>query len=101
MTYLIAAAALLILTAIWAVNTRSMRLKRLAQNLQMRYEPRLDAILTEDAYQAALFFQQGVHRFFQVLTKQEPGCFMRVCEDRIFAAQAATSAPQTYTLLTA
>ena len=89
------------LVAIAVVNTRGMRLKRLAQTLQMRYDARLDHILTEDAYQYALFFQQGVHRFFQVLTKQEPNAFMRVCEDRISAVQATTSAQQTYTLLTA
>ena len=87
--------------AVGMATSRGAQFKRLAQPLQMRYDHQVEHVLTEDAFQYALFFQQGVHRFFNVLTKQEPGAFMRVCDDRIFASATASAADQTYTLLTA
>lgn len=101
MIYIVLIGGILVTVAAGVAASRTAQLKRLAQPLQMRYDHQVEHVLTEDAFQYALFFQQGVHRFFNVLTKQEPGVFMRVCDDRIFASATAAAADQTYTLVTA
>lgn len=101
MIYIVLIGGILVTVAAGVAASRPAQLKRLAQPLQMRYDHQVEHVLTEEAFQYALFFQQGVHRFFNVLTKQEPGAFMRVSDDRIFASATASAADQTYTLLTA
>jgi hypothetical protein len=46
-------------------------------------------------------FSWGFHRFFQVLTWEEQGAFIRACEDRVFVSPSAKSPQSSYTLWTA
>ena len=101
MIYAMIAVVIITALAIWLVNTRGARLKHLAKTTQMRYEARLESVLTPQAQQASLFFQQGVHRFRRALTGHEPGAFVRVCDDEIFSSDTATAPDMTYTLVTA
>jgi len=87
--------------AIVIKNTRGARLKRLAETLHLRYDNDLNDVLTEESKQASLFFQQGMHRFYHVLTSSEPGAFIRICDDRMLSSKNPYAPRLAYTLVTA
>ncbi len=81
-------------------HTRTVRLKRMAHTLGLKYNPHLDNVLTADQTVASYFFRQGVHHFKHVLTCKDSEAFIRICEDEIFGTKP-DSAPLLYTLVTA
>lgn len=101
MTYLIF--AVIVLAVLFAIltNTQTTQLKRMAHTLNLRYDKQVDSVLLPDSSAKAQFFKRGLHQFFHVLTFQEAGAFVRVCEDRIFSSPLDKKPLHTYTLVAA
>ena len=101
MTYLIIAIIVLAVLSAVLTNTQTAQLKRMAHTLNLRYDNQVDSVLLPDSSAKAQFFKRGLHQFFHVLTFQEAGAFVRVCEDRIFSSPLDKKPIHTYTLVAA
>lgn len=101
MTYLIF--AVIVLAVLFAIltNTQTAQLKRMARTLNLRYDKQVDSVLLPDSSAKAQFFKRGLHQFYHVLTFQEAGAFVRVCEDRIFSSPLDKKPLHTYSLVAA
>ena len=90
-----------IMAAIAWRGSRSSRLQNMARNLQARYDRQVDCPLTPQSAQHVRLFNEGLHQFFNVLTFQHPGAFLRVSDAHVFTAVQDKAPRQTYTLITA
>ncbi len=101
MIYLIIAVIILAVLCTVAANTRTAQLKRMARTLNLRYDKQVDGVLLPDSSANAQFFKRGLHQFYHVLTFQDAGAFVRVCEDRIFSSPLDKTPLYTYSLVAA
>ncbi len=101
MIYFVIAVFVVTVLGIVAANTRTAQLKRMAHTLNLRYDKQVDSVLLPDSSAHAQFFKRGLHQFYHVLTFQEAGAFVRVCEDRIFSSPLDKTPLYTYSLVAA
>lgn len=101
MMYLVIISILLVaLVAGWS-GTRAAQLKRMARTLNLRYDNQVDSVLLPDSSAQAQFFKSDFHQFYHVLTFQDAGAFVRVCDDLIFPSPLDKKPSHTYSLVAA
>ena len=81
-------------------TTRAARLKHMARVLNLRYQSHIDNPLTALSAKYTYFFNQGFHKFCHVLTWNDSGAFIRVCEDQIYALPMDQTPQNRLTLVT-
>ena len=101
MFYLFGGFLLILTTAVVFATTRTAQLKRMARRFNLRYQRHVASPLTPSSTKEMKFFSRGFHRFFQVLTWEDQGAFIRACEDRVYVSPSATFPQVSYTLWTA
>lgn len=88
---------LCIVFAIAFGTSRAMQLRHMARTLHLRYDARVEDLLTPLASQKIYLFNHTLYQFKQVLTWREPKEFIRLCEAYAFLPGERTSSHH-YTL---